>query len=232
MSPGPVFYLLLRVSSGCALPITGQVTSVTWPVIGWAESELTLSKRQKTGPGHLALTDLIPFIHHTDCLYLSSVFCTCSWLSQWYTSHAWSCWWMHELFDWLIPYERRSTCVCDVPTQPHYQQTWLRDHCWLWSRYVISSTFTKWFLKSQTIQVMVFISAGTVVMLQGLGLLRLLKNIWQVCFNFKCSSENLFLKISEYPQIYVTNLYCQGHGSAIRHRRQYVCFFRIILILD
>ena len=33
---GPVFCLLLGVSSGCALPITGQVTSVTWPVIGWA----------------------------------------------------------------------------------------------------------------------------------------------------------------------------------------------------
>ena len=34
--PGPVFCLLLGVSSGCAWPITGQVTSVTWPVIGWA----------------------------------------------------------------------------------------------------------------------------------------------------------------------------------------------------
>ena len=34
--PGPVFYLLLGVSSGGARPITGQVTSVTWPVIGWA----------------------------------------------------------------------------------------------------------------------------------------------------------------------------------------------------
>ena len=33
-SSGPVFCLLLRVSSGCARPITGQVTSVTWPVIG------------------------------------------------------------------------------------------------------------------------------------------------------------------------------------------------------
>ena len=30
------FSLLLGVSSGCARPITGQVTSVTWPVIGWA----------------------------------------------------------------------------------------------------------------------------------------------------------------------------------------------------
>ena len=33
---GPVFCLLLGVSSGCAQPVTGQVTSVTWPVIGWA----------------------------------------------------------------------------------------------------------------------------------------------------------------------------------------------------
>ena len=35
-SPGPIFCLLLRVSLGCAQPITRQVTSVTWPVIGWA----------------------------------------------------------------------------------------------------------------------------------------------------------------------------------------------------
>ena len=33
---GPMFCLLLRVSSGCARPITGQVTSVIWLVIGWA----------------------------------------------------------------------------------------------------------------------------------------------------------------------------------------------------
>ena len=33
---GPVFCLLFGVSSDCARPITGQVTSVTWPVIGWA----------------------------------------------------------------------------------------------------------------------------------------------------------------------------------------------------
>ena len=43
--------------SGCPplpryYPITGQVTSVSWPVIGWAQSGLTPSKRQKTGPGH------------------------------------------------------------------------------------------------------------------------------------------------------------------------------------
>ena len=47
---GPVFCLLLRVSSDYAQPITGQVTEVTCPVIGWAQPELTPSKRQKTGP--------------------------------------------------------------------------------------------------------------------------------------------------------------------------------------
>ena len=49
---GPVFCILLSVSSDCAQPITGQVTLVTWPVIGCAQSELTPSKRQKMGPGH------------------------------------------------------------------------------------------------------------------------------------------------------------------------------------
>ena len=47
--PGPVFCLLLGVSSNYAQPITGQVTEVTCPVIGRAQAELTLSKRQKTG---------------------------------------------------------------------------------------------------------------------------------------------------------------------------------------
>ena len=46
---GPVFGLLLGVSSDYAQPITGQVTEVTCPVIGWAQPELTPSKRQKTG---------------------------------------------------------------------------------------------------------------------------------------------------------------------------------------
>ena len=48
---GLVFCLLLGVSSDYAQPITGQVTEVTCPVIGRAQPELTLSKRQKTGPG-------------------------------------------------------------------------------------------------------------------------------------------------------------------------------------
>ena len=50
LPPGPVFCLLLGVSSDCAQPITGQVTEVTCPVIGQTQPELTLSKRQKTGP--------------------------------------------------------------------------------------------------------------------------------------------------------------------------------------
>ena len=42
-SPGPVFCLLLRVSSGCARPITGQVTSVTWAhFLSLARSKLRL----------------------------------------------------------------------------------------------------------------------------------------------------------------------------------------------
>ena len=48
---GPVFCLLLGVSSHYAKPITGQVTEVTCPVIGRAQPELTPGKRQKTGPG-------------------------------------------------------------------------------------------------------------------------------------------------------------------------------------
>ena len=49
--PGPVFCLLLRVSSDYAQPITGQVTEVTWPVFGRAQPKFTPSKRQKTGAG-------------------------------------------------------------------------------------------------------------------------------------------------------------------------------------
>ena len=47
---GPVFCLLLGVSSDYAQPITGQVTEVTCPVIGRAQTEPTPSKRQKMGP--------------------------------------------------------------------------------------------------------------------------------------------------------------------------------------
>ena len=48
---GPVFCVLLGVSSDYAQPITGQVTEVTCPVIGRAQPELTPSERQKMGPG-------------------------------------------------------------------------------------------------------------------------------------------------------------------------------------
>ena len=50
---GPVFCLLLGVSSDYTQPITGQVTDVTCPVIGRAQPELAPSKRQKMGPGWL-----------------------------------------------------------------------------------------------------------------------------------------------------------------------------------
>ena len=49
-SSGPIFCLLLRVSSDYAKLITGQVTEVTCLVIGRAQPELTPSKRQKMGP--------------------------------------------------------------------------------------------------------------------------------------------------------------------------------------
>ena len=60
--PGPVFYLWLGVSSDYAQPITGQVTEVTCPVIGWAQPELTLSKRQKTGPGIDCIWQVSPYL--------------------------------------------------------------------------------------------------------------------------------------------------------------------------
>ena len=37
VKPGPIFCLLLGVSSDNAQPITGQVTEVTCPVIGQAQ---------------------------------------------------------------------------------------------------------------------------------------------------------------------------------------------------
>ena len=55
---GPVFCLLLRVSSDYAQPITGQVTELTRPVIGRAQPELTPSKGQKTGLGHNELNQV------------------------------------------------------------------------------------------------------------------------------------------------------------------------------
>ena len=63
---GPVFCLLLRVSSDYAQPITGQVTEVTCPVIGRAQPELTPSKRQKTGPGlYISEAFIVPYCYNT-----------------------------------------------------------------------------------------------------------------------------------------------------------------------
>ena len=61
---GPIFCLLLGVSSDYAQPITGQATEVTCPVIGRAQPELTLSKRQKMGPGCAIASHLV----HLECV--------------------------------------------------------------------------------------------------------------------------------------------------------------------
>ena len=61
--------LLLGVSPDWARPIMGQVTSVTWPVIGWALFELTLTKRQKMGPGPFVLYHLAP--HKLRCFIIT-----------------------------------------------------------------------------------------------------------------------------------------------------------------
>ena len=72
LTSGPVFCLLLGVSSDYAQPITGQVTEVTCPVIGRAQPELTPSKRQKTGP-EVWGTDLpycFTLLHDAPCMAL------------------------------------------------------------------------------------------------------------------------------------------------------------------
>ena len=63
-SPGPAFCHLLPVSSDYAQPITGQVTEVTCPVVGRAQSKLTPSKRQKTGP-------VLIYEHISPCMKLA-----------------------------------------------------------------------------------------------------------------------------------------------------------------
>ena len=62
---GPVFCLLLGLSSDYAQPITGQVTEVTCPVIGRAQPELTPSKRQKTGPDRPSATSQTHYVIST-----------------------------------------------------------------------------------------------------------------------------------------------------------------------
>ena len=76
--PGPVFYLLHGVSSDYAQPITGQVTEVTCPVIGRAQPELTLSKRQKTCPGKVASLYRNASLPYAECVrYLLHIFNRC-----------------------------------------------------------------------------------------------------------------------------------------------------------
>ena len=65
---GPVFSLLLGVSSDYAQPITGQVTEVTWPVIGQAQPELTPSKRQRTGPACCVRIHIYSITHSFEAL--------------------------------------------------------------------------------------------------------------------------------------------------------------------
>ena len=81
--PGPVFCLFLGECPGCTRSITGQVTSVTWPLNGWtysvtcpvigrAQLELTPSKKEKAGLGYLSNTtrNLDPFPSESDILVL------------------------------------------------------------------------------------------------------------------------------------------------------------------
>ena len=65
--PGPIFCLLLGISSGCARPITGQVTSINWPVIGWAQS-LARSKLRLCSANHRA-----GYFSNLACDWLSTV---------------------------------------------------------------------------------------------------------------------------------------------------------------
>ena len=78
--PGPVFYLLLGVSSEYAQLITGQVAVRTVPVIGQAQPELSPSKRQKTGPGFVqtdnshAQVQSFAWVHETRHTSFENVF--------------------------------------------------------------------------------------------------------------------------------------------------------------
>ena len=65
MNTVPVFCLLLGVSSDHAQPITGQVTDVICPVIGRAQPELYLSKREKTDPGPCPVPGLSVMVQRT-----------------------------------------------------------------------------------------------------------------------------------------------------------------------
>ena len=81
---GPVLCFLLGVSSGCACPITGQVTSVTWPVIGSAWSKLNPCRRQKTGPdkAHLSSWATYSLSLHTRQVHDRQIVATTSIIAQ------------------------------------------------------------------------------------------------------------------------------------------------------
>ena len=73
LSPGPVFCLLLGVGSDYAQSITGQVTEVTCPVIGRAQPELSLRKRQIMGPNH----QQEPYIYYINTFF--GIFLLATW---------------------------------------------------------------------------------------------------------------------------------------------------------
>ena len=79
---GPIFCLSLGVSSDYAQPITGQVTEVTFPVIGRAQSELTPSKLQpRLVVSVIGARQYIPFIykHCKLCLHSVGFLCLICW---------------------------------------------------------------------------------------------------------------------------------------------------------
>ena len=104
--PG-VFCLLFGVSQGCARPITGQVTSVTWPVIGWAQSEFTPSKRQKQA---LDMSSHQCAIFHWQ--FLSHLIRTMRYLARWSRQGFWPLLkfeWKH-IFQWINLWNDQSFC--------------------------------------------------------------------------------------------------------------------------
>ena len=103
-SSEPVFCLLLRVSSGYAQPITGQITEVTCPVIGQALPELALSKRWKTGPEHRQILLTRAYIEELWCFL-------CCWLEH--HAHVTLLWWLFWFGDMSL---RHTGSHC-----PNYQ---------------------------------------------------------------------------------------------------------------
>ena len=75
LKSGPVFSLLLGVSSDYTKPITGKVIDVTCPVIIPAQPELALSKRHKTGPLLTVWPETTHPIHPCAVYYLQCGYC-------------------------------------------------------------------------------------------------------------------------------------------------------------